>query len=370
MNNNLNNLTLIHDQSHNQSNSNHTVNQKQNQNSHSHSHTSHHHKKTITCNAIKKTLPSPSCLECLFTKESTWLQLQEEAKQFINKEPILTNYITNSILKHNTFEDAVIHMLATKLASIDIDYETYLEILQLVISKSDELNYSIQELIISDLIAIKMRDPACDSLLTGFLYFKGFKAIQTYRAAHVLWSINKKELALLLQSKCSELYGVDIHPAAKIGSGLLIDHATGVVIGETAVIGTNCSILHGVTLGGTGNDSHDRHPKLGNNVSIGCNSSILGNIKIGNGARIGANSVVLKPVPDNATAVGSPARIIESDNHLKKHSQSSSNSSDQRESVDLTMNNRGEDKNQNHSNATYSLITLLSSVTWKWSQVQ
>jgi serine O-acetyltransferase len=161
-----------------------------------------------------------------------------------------------------------------------------------------------------DLAAIEERDPACDSYLTAFLFFKGYKSLQIYRVSHILWMAGRKELASLMQSRSSEVFAVDIHPAARIGPGLMIDHATGLVIGETAVVGNNCSFLHGVTLGGTGKEWGDRHPKVGNNVSIGCNASILGNISIGDDCKVGCNSVVVKDVPAGATAVGSPARIL------------------------------------------------------------
>lgn len=165
-------------------------------------------------------------------------------------------------------------------------------------------------ILIKDLLAIQNRDPACQSLVNAYLYFKGFKALQAHRAAHILWSAGRKDVALAIQSRCSELWSVDIHPAAHVGAGLMIDHGTGVVIGETAVVGNNCSFLHGVTLGSTGKESGDRHPKIGDDVLIGCNAMVLGRITIGRSAKIGSGSVVIKSIPANATAVGNPARII------------------------------------------------------------
>ncbi|KAL2956288.1 hypothetical protein AAZX31_18G077000 [Glycine max] len=161
-----------------------------------------------------------------------------------------------------------------------------------------------------DLIAVKERDPACISYVHCLLNFKGFLACQAHRIAHKLWLQGRKVLALLIQNRVSEVFAVDIHPGAKIGRGILLDHATGLVVGETAVIGNNVSILHNVTLGGTGKASGDRHPKIGDGVLIGAGTCILGNIKIGDGAKIGACSVVLKEVPPRTTAVGNPARLV------------------------------------------------------------
>ena len=164
-----------------------------------------------------------------------------------------------------------------------------------------------------DLMAIKENDPSCETLLTAFLNYKGFKALQTHRAAHSLWLMGRKDLAVSIQGRCSEVFGVDIHPAAVIHGGIMLEHASGVVIGETAVIGRNCTLLHGVTLGSSGKDKGDRHPKIGDDVKIGCNSIILGNISVGNDCNIGAGSIVLKPLPAGVIAVGNTARVISSE---------------------------------------------------------
>lgn len=169
---------------------------------------------------------------------------------------------------------------------------------------------SISDACLLDLTVIKDRDPACESLLHAFLNYKGFKALASHRIAHVLWREGRRHLALTVQSLCSDIFAVDIHPAAKIGTGLMIDHATGLVIGETATVGTNCSFLHGVTLGATGKERGLRHPQIGNDVLIGCNTAVLGYISVGNNSKIGSGSIVLKPVPPGCTAVGNPARIV------------------------------------------------------------
>ncbi len=246
-------------------------------------------------------------------EENVWQILRNQAFEMIRQEPLLTEFVNDCLLKHSTFQDALIHRLATKLNGELVDTKKWIDILQTAftitnrsVAKKDDL----KRLAFEDLIAVEQRDPACHSIAQAFLFFKGFKALQAHRIAHVFWNYKKRHLAYLIQTRSSELFGVDIHPAAHIGGGLMIDHATGVVIGETAVIGENCSMLHGVTLGGTGKHSGDRHPKIGNNVSIGCNASILGNIDIGNDCKIGSGTMVLKSLSSGATAIGNPAKVI------------------------------------------------------------
>jgi serine O-acetyltransferase len=173
-----------------------------------------------------------------------------------------------------------------------------------------ETDPSLGEAFRADLMAWAQRDPACDRLIEPLLYFKGFHALETYRIGHRLWNAGRKDFALYLQSLVSRFLQVDIHPAARIGRGIMIDHATGIVIGETAVVGDNCSFLHNVTLGGSGREQGDRHPKIGRGVMIGAGAKILGNIKVGDCARIAAGSVVLKDVPPRRTVAGVPAREI------------------------------------------------------------
>jgi serine O-acetyltransferase len=162
----------------------------------------------------------------------------------------------------------------------------------------------------ADLVAVYDRDPACEKLIQPVLYFKGFLALQTYRIGHWLWEEGRKDLAWFVQMRISETFGVDIHPNARIGRGIMIDHAHSIVIGETAVVGDNVSMLHSVTLGGTGKEGHDRHPKVGDGVLIGAGAKVLGNIKIGNCSRIAAGSVVLHEVPPQTTVAGVPAKIV------------------------------------------------------------
>eukprot|EP00240_Pyramimonas_obovata_P004384 CAMPEP_0118936172 /NCGR_PEP_ID=MMETSP1169-20130426/16951_1 /TAXON_ID=36882 /ORGANISM="Pyramimonas obovata, Strain CCMP722" /LENGTH=375 /DNA_ID=CAMNT_0006879321 /DNA_START=315 /DNA_END=1442 /DNA_ORIENTATION=+ len=245
-------------------------------------------------------LSCPSCPAELFEV------IRQEALQDSKDEPALASFMYSTILSHKTLGAAIAFLLGNKLASPAL-LDTQIMMLFLQIFDTHE---EVTRQMAADIVAVYDRDPACEKYSTPLLNFKGFQAIQAYRVTHCLWNQNRKALALALQSRISEVFHVDIHPAAKIGSGLLLDHATGVVIGETAVVGNNVSILHHVTLGGTGAEGKDRHPKIGDGALIGAGSTILGNIRIGNGVKIGAGSVVLTPIPDYETAVGVPARIL------------------------------------------------------------
>ncbi|XP_024027189.1 serine acetyltransferase 1, chloroplastic [Morus notabilis] len=235
-----------------------------------------------------------------------WMIMKSEARSDIDEEPILSAYYFNSILSYNSLESALANHLSVKLSNHSLQTNTLFDIFIGVLSEDEEIMKSVTH----DLKAVKERDPACISYVHCFLNFKGFLACQAHRVAHKLWSQGRKVLALLIQNRVSEAFGVDIHPGARIGRGILLDHATGVVVGETAVIGDNVSILHNVTLGGTGKACGDRHPKIGDGVLIGAGTCILGNIRIGEGAKIGAGSVVLKEVPPRTTAVGNPAKLV------------------------------------------------------------
>ncbi len=242
--------------------------------------------------------------------EQVWQTLNSDAQAFTTQEPTLTSILYASILEQKTFCRALANHLADKLATPELSAlmlrKTFMEIFTSEMGEATSIVTNAAK----DLIAVRERDPACHSYLQCFLYFKGFMALQTHRIGHVLWHQNKKLFAYHLQSRSSELWGVDINPAAVFGAGIMLDHATGLVVGETSVIGDGCSILHGVTLGGTGKDNEDRHPKIGKNVLIGAGAKILGNITIGEGARIASGSVVLKNVEARCTVAGVPAKPV------------------------------------------------------------
>lgn len=238
--------------------------------------------------------------------DSLWLKMHEEARSDIQQEPILSSYYQSLILSHGSLERALANHLALKLSTSNLSTDTLYDIFHSVIIEDCGIKLAIRE----DLRAVKERDPACISYVHCFLNFKGFLACQAHRVGHRLFSQGRKNLAFLLQNRISEVFAVDIHPGAKIGHGILLDHATGIVIGETAVIGNDVTILHSVTLGGTGKVTGDRHPKIFDGVLIGAGTKILGNVRIGEGAKIGAGSIVLKDVPPYSTAVGNPAKLV------------------------------------------------------------
>ena len=238
--------------------------------------------------------------------DSVWARLRVEAAAASAEEPFLASFLNAAILRHDNFSDALAYRLASKLADAQLDTMLAHDVALEAIKAEPE----IVEQASADMLAIDERDPASVSLLQPFLYFKGFHSLQAYRVAHWLWKEGRQTLAFHLQSRISERFGLDIHPAAKIGKGVMIDHATSVVIGETAVVGDDCSLLHEVTLGGTGASHEDRHPKVGRGVLIGAGAKVLGNIQIGDNARIAAGSVVLKPVPAGCTVAGVPAKIV------------------------------------------------------------
>jgi serine O-acetyltransferase len=234
-----------------------------------------------------------------------WDQVRREAQEASANEPVLASVIYATILSEPTLEDAVCHTVAQRLQpSVDTGllHKTFREVLT--------AEPGLGDIFRADLMAVAKRDPACRRLFEPLFYFKGFPALETHRFAHRLWQTGRRDFALYLQSQSSRVFAVDIHPAARIGKGLMLDHATGIVIGETAVIGDNCSMLHGVTLGGTGNEYGDRHPKIGCGVMMGSGAKILGNITIGNCVRVAAGSVVLQDVPPRRTVAGVPARDI------------------------------------------------------------
>jgi serine O-acetyltransferase len=235
-----------------------------------------------------------------------WAALRNEAAAAAQKEAALASLLAAVILNHKSLGGALSYQLARKLGDQELRAMSVREIAEEAYASSPEL----VEIAEADLRAVFERDPACKGYMQPFLFFKGFMALQTQRVAHWLWGEGRETLALYLQSRMSELFQVDIHPATRIGRGVFIDHGTGIVIGETAVIGDDVSMLQGVTLGGTGAERGDRHPKIGKGVLLGAGAKVLGNIEIGDYAKIASGSVVLKPVPAGCTAAGVPARLV------------------------------------------------------------
>jgi serine O-acetyltransferase len=235
-----------------------------------------------------------------------WNSIQADALIEADREPLLRTWIEQVILQRDSLGDGIAMLLSQRLFGADSHPSPFYDELRSVVADHSTISESARR----DLSAIRNNDPATASLLHPFLNFKGFHALQAHRIAHALWSGDRRALAYHVQSRASEVFGVDIHPAAKIGAGVFIDHATGVVIGETAVVGDDVTILHGVTLGGTGKESGDRHPKVGRGVFIGAGAQLLGNIAVGDGARVGASSVVLKHVDSHTTVAGIPARVV------------------------------------------------------------
>jgi serine O-acetyltransferase len=238
--------------------------------------------------------------------DPVWTRIREEAETAIRQEPSLGGLMLTSLLNHETLEAAVVHRVASRLghSSVpsDLIEQTFLEALQAEPAIGDAFR--------ADIAAVVDRDPAVTRVIEPVLYFKGFHAIQTHRLAHWLWNRGRYDFALYLQSRSSEVFQTDINPAARIGRGIFLDHATGLVVGSTAVIEDNVSMLQDVTLGGTGKERGDRHPKIRRGVLIGAGAKILGNIEVGQCARVAAGSVVLEAVPRNTTVAGVPAKVV------------------------------------------------------------
>ena len=238
--------------------------------------------------------------------ESFWQKIVEQANHTIEQEPLLTNLYRSHLIDQPSLAAALSNILASKLFDVYIPLQQLEQLFNQELSRSPSIVNDASR----DIQAVCERDPAISSYPEVLLYLKGFMALQGYRIAHQLWLNDRKQVALYLQSRISQTFDVDIHPAAVIGKGVMLDHANGIVIGETSVVEDNVSILQGVTLGGTGKESGDRHPKVRAGVLIGAGSKILGNIEIGQGAKIGAGSVVLKPVKAHTTVAGVPAKQI------------------------------------------------------------
>lgn len=242
-----------------------------------------------------------------------WETIRSEAAEEAKAEPMLASFLHATVLNHSTLEDCLSFHLASTLGGDTIHILSLREVFDEAMLKDP----SIGEAARADLRAVIERDPACDRYSIPLLYFKGYKAIQSYRVAHWLWTEGRQYLALQLQSRISELYNVDIHPGARLGRGIMIDHAHSIVIGETAVVGNDVSMLHEVTLGGTGKETGDRHPKVGEGVLISAGAKILGNVIIGKGAKIAAGSVVLTDVAPHTTVAGVPAVVVGRARHEK-----------------------------------------------------
>ena len=237
-----------------------------------------------------------------------WLSIRAEARAGAEEEPVLASYLYTTVLTHRSLEPALAAHLANKLGSPTLLAAHLSSLFRDVFLTDAEMRDAVR----ADLVAVRMRDPACDGFLQCFLNFKGFAALQTYRIAHHLWKQGRHSLALALQSRMSEVFQVDIHPAAVVGKGVMLDHATGIVIGETAVVEDDVSMLHGVTLGGTGiNDGKRRHPWVGRGAVLGTGAKLLGGVFVGEGAKVGAGSLVLEDVPAGETVVGSPAKVVQ-----------------------------------------------------------
>ncbi len=235
-----------------------------------------------------------------------WTEVRREAEEAVRAEPALAGFLYATILSKERLEDAVCHRLAQRLNHSDVDAGLIAETFGQVLAARPELGRAFR----ADLAAVRDRDPACRRYIEPLLYFTGFHALGTHRFAHELLNQGRRDFALYLQSQSSRIFGVDINPAARLGIGIMLDHGTGIVIGETAAVGDNCSLLQGVTLGGTGKETGDRHPKIGHSVMIGSGAKVLGNIRVGNCSKIAAGSVVLKKVPPNTTVAGVPAKVI------------------------------------------------------------
>src|SRR6266567_47683 len=238
--------------------------------------------------------------------DPVWARIRGEAEEIVRREPELAAFIYSTILHHDRLEAAVVHRITQRLDHPDVSAELIRHAYEDALEDDPAVGAAFRV----DIVATVERDPATGRCIEPVLYFKGFHAIQTHRLAHWLWQKGRKDFAYYLQSRSSAVFQTDIHPAAPIGRGIFLDHATGLVVGETAVIEDDVSILHGVTLGGTGKDHGDRHPKIRHGVLIGAGAKILGNIEVGHCSKIAAGSVVLSPVPHNKTVAGVPARVV------------------------------------------------------------
>lgn len=238
--------------------------------------------------------------------DEIWETIRAEVTEMAQKEPMLGSFLYSVVLNHSTLEAALSFLLASKLESSTLSAASLRDLIDEAYNNDSDIPNAIRE----DIAAVCQRDPACEGYAHILMFYKGYHALQAYRAAHYYWKQDRKYLASFFQSRISEVFAVDIHPAARIGCGILIDHATSVVIGETAVVEDYVSMLHEVTLGGTGKESGDRHPKVRRGVLIAAGAKILGNVEVGENAKVGGGAVVLEDVPPHTTVVGVPAKVV------------------------------------------------------------
>ncbi|QCI21950.1 serine O-acetyltransferase [Buchnera aphidicola] len=261
---------------------------------------------------------------CIVEISKIWKKIIYEVSSLSEKEPILSKFYYNNILKHKSLSFALSYILSNKLSTNTVSTN----ILQKIFNEIYLDDSSILKAVVQDLKAVLKRDPVINNYLIPFLYLKGFHALQSYRLSHYLWNLKNTSLSIYLQSRISTIFAVDIHPAASIGSGIMLDHATGIVIGEGTIVEDDVSIFHSVTLGSTGKSlGKDRHPTIRKGVVIGSGAKVLGNIEVGIGSKIGAGSIVLKNIPAYVTVVGIPAKIVSSLNSEKKYAFKKSNCS-------------------------------------------
>lgn len=238
--------------------------------------------------------------------DPVWDEIRAEATEISQREQALSTFVYTTVLSHERLEEAVVYRIASRLDHADVPGELIRLTFDDVLSERPDIGIAMR----ADIMAVYDRDPACHRRIDPVLYFKGFHALQTHRFANAMWNAGRKDFALYLQSRSSQMFQVDIHPAVRIGRGIMLDHATGLVVGETAAIEDDVSILQGVTLGGTGKEEGDRHPKIRHGVLVGAGAKILGNIEVGCCSRVAAGSVVLTSVPAHTTVAGVPARVV------------------------------------------------------------
>lgn len=249
---------------------------------------------------------SPQSPDALRQVDPIWAEVKKQAEAIVASEPAIASFVYATILNHDRLEDAIVHRVAQRLDNSVVSAE----VIRLAFKEALAENPELGEIMRCDIAAVYDRDPACDRHIEPVLYFKGFHAIQAHRLAHWLWTKGRRDFALYLQARSSAIFQTDISPAVPMGCGIFLDHATGLVIGRTSVIEDDVSILQDVTLGGTGKESGDRHPKIRHGVLIGAGAKILGNIEIGEGAKVAAGSVVLHAVAPYTTVAGVPAKVV------------------------------------------------------------